>query len=90
MTCLIEQVDQNNGDLGNLRNALTRLELIEDQIQKWRFRFPDVLAMEEAVTAIELQEEFRAFKEDDWRRIQEVQDVVSAIEERVNLLCRAG
>ena len=31
MTRLIEQVDQNTGDLGNLRNALTRLECIEDQ-----------------------------------------------------------
>ena len=30
VTCLIEQVDQNNGELGNLRCALPRLDLIED------------------------------------------------------------
>ena len=73
VTRLIDQVDQNTGELGNLRSALTRLELIEDQIQKWRFRFPGVLATdeaEEAVTAIELQEEFRTLKEADWRRMQ--------------------
>ena len=44
---------------------------------------------EEAVTAIELQEELRAFKEDDRGRIQEIRGVVSAIEERVNILRRA-
>ena len=39
VTRLIEQVDQNNGDLESLRNALTRLELIENQIQTWRLSF---------------------------------------------------
>ena len=34
VTRFIEQVDQNNGELGNLRCALPRLDLIEDQNQR--------------------------------------------------------
>ena len=61
MTRLIEQVDQNNGELANLRCALPRLELIEDQIQKWRHHVPDLMPpdeADEAITGIEFQEEF--------------------------------
>ena len=44
---------------------------------------------EEALTAIERQEEFCTLREDYWRGIQEIRDVVSAIEGRVNILRRA-
>ena len=67
---------------------LPRLELIEDQMQKWRYRFPDLMASDEAdkaVTAIELQEQFEAFKEADRRRIDEIRAVISAVAERVSV-----
>ena len=93
MTCLIEQVDRNNGELGNLRCALPRLDLIEDQIQKWRCRLPDVMVgdeINEVIAPIEAQEELQASKEADRRRIEEIRDVIPVIqfEERVNILRR--
>ena len=41
---------------------------------------------DEVITAIELHEEFHAFKAADRRRIEEVRDVITAMEERVNIL----
>ena len=38
--------------------------------------------LEEISRAIEVQEELRAFKEADRRRIEEIRDVISAIEEK--------
>ena len=45
--------------------------------------------MDEITTAIELHEEFHAFKAADRRRIEEIREVITAIEERVNILRRA-
>ena len=79
----IEQVDQNSGEIGNLRHALRRLDLIEDQIQRWRHRLPDLMLgdhLDEITTAIELQDGFQAFKVADWGRIEEIRDVITAID----------
>ena len=45
--------------------------------------------LEDITTAIEVQEELRAFTEADQRKIEESRDVISAIEERVNILRRS-
>ena len=45
--------------------------------------------MDKITTAIELQEEFHAFKAADRRGIEEIQEVITAIEERVSILCRS-
>ena len=45
--------------------------------------------MDEVITAIEVQEELQEFKVADRRRIEEIRDVISTLEERVNVLRRA-
>ena len=61
---LIEQVDQHSREVGNVSPMVPRVELIEDQIERWRGRFPNLLLgdhINEITTAIEVQEELQAF-----------------------------
>ena len=45
--------------------------------------------IDEVTTAIEVQEELQAFKAADRRRIEEIREVIPAIEERVNIVRRS-
>ena len=89
---LIEQVDQHNREIGNVSPVMPRVELIEDQIERWRYRLPNMLLgdqIDEITTAIEVQEELQALNAADRRRIEEIREVITAIEERVNILRRS-
>ena len=39
---LIEQVDQHNREVGHISPVMQRVDLIEDQIHRWRIRLPDM------------------------------------------------
>ena len=62
---LIEQVDQRNRETGNVSPVMPRVELIEDQTERWRHLLPNTLLgdeIDEISTAAEAQEELQAFK----------------------------
>ena len=89
---LIEQADRHNRDMSNFGPVMHRVDLIENEVERWWYRLPNMLLgdqMDEITTAIELQEEFHAFKAADRRRIEEIREVVTPIEERVHILCRS-
>ena len=78
--------------MSNFGPVMNRVDLIEDQTARWRYRLPNMMLgdqLDEITTAIELQEEFHAFKAADRRRIENIREVITAIEERVNNLRRS-
>ena len=71
---------------------MRRVDLIEGQIERWRRCLPATCLgddIDEVTTAVDLQEEFQALKVADRRRIEEIREVIPAIEERVNILRRS-
>ena len=98
VTRLIEQVGQNTQAICTLTPLIPRVDLADNQIIRWRHRLPHMATdmdaeeddeVETVVTAIQVREERQAFKESARRRITEARDVITALEDRVNILRRA-
>ena len=68
-------------------------DLTENQIQRWRYRLPDLTADdsydEAIVAAVEVQEQLGQFKGATRRKIEELRQVIMALEDRVNILRRS-
>ena len=93
---LTEQVGQNTQAISTLTPLLHRVDLMANQIMRWRYRLPDLTADdddsdEEAtiVTAVEVQEQLGAFKGATRRKIEELRQVPMALEDRVNIFRRS-
>ena len=65
---LTEQSTKLEGDLSFLAKMSEQVELLEDQILKWRYRLPELTdddSQERIVSAVEVREELDEFKEVD-------------------------
>ena len=62
---LIERGDQRNREVSNIGPVMHRVDMLESQVERWRHRLPAMSLgdeIDEVTTAIDLQEEFEAFK----------------------------
>ena len=72
-----------------LARIADHVDLIEQQIIKWRYRLPDLTdddSRERVVTAVEVQEDLNLFKEQTREKVREVSNALGALEDEVRLL----
>ena len=65
---LTEQSTKMDGDLSFLTKLSEQVDLIQDQIIKWRYRLPELTddeSQDRIVSAVEVREELDEFKEDN-------------------------
>ena len=70
---MTEQGTKHDGDLSFLTRLSEQVDLIEDQIIKWRYRLPELTddeSKERVVSAVEVKEDLDEFKEVVLRKIQ--------------------
>ena len=63
---LTEQSTKLDGDVSFLSKLSEQVELLEDQVVKWRYRLPELAddeSQEKIVTAVEVQEELDELKD---------------------------
>ena len=71
---LTEQSTKLEGDLSFLAKMSEQVELIQDQIIKWRYRLPELTddeSQERIVSAVEVREELDEFKDVVLRKLKE-------------------
>ena len=86
---LTEQSTKLDGDLSFLTKLSEQVELLEDQIIKWRYRLPELTddeSKERVVSAVEVREELDEFKEVVLRKIQWILTNLDSLQESVRLL----
>ena len=85
---LTEQGTELDGKLTFLASMSEQVDLIEQQIIKWRYRLPDLTDdnnRERVVTAVEAQEDLCEFKDIAMRKIRELATTLTALEGEVRL-----
>ena len=90
---LTEQSTEHSGKLTFLAGMADHVDLIEQQIIKWRYRLPDLTddnSRERVVTAVEVQEDLDLFKDKTMEKVREVNNALLALEDEVRLLERGG
>ena len=79
---LTEQSAENAIQIGILHPLTERVDLAENQTTKRRHRLPELTDDEDTrtiVTAIEVQEQLRAFKEAIWNKVNEIRLETSSL-----------
>ena len=85
---LTEQSTEQSGKLTFLASMAEQVDLMEQQIIKWRYRLPDLTdddSRERVVTAVEVQEDLYKFKDVAMRKIRELTTTLTALEGEVRL-----
>ena len=88
---LTEQSTEQSGKLTFLASMSEHVDLMEQQIIKWRYRLPDLTddnSRERVVTAVEVQEDLYKFKDVAMRKIRELTSAPTALEGEVRLFER--
>ena len=86
---MTEQSTKHDGDLSFLTRLSEQVDLIEDQIIKWRYRLPELTgdeSKERVVSAIEVRKELDEFKEVVLRKLKEFLTNLSTLQESVRLI----
>ena len=86
---LTEQSTKHDGDLSFLTRLSEQVDLIEDQIIKWRYRLPELTddeSKERVVSAVEVREELDEFKEVVLRKLKEFLTNLNTLQENVRLI----
>ena len=86
---LTEQSTKLDGDLSFLKKMSEQVELLEDQVIKWRYRLPELTddeSKERIVSAVEVREELDEFKEVVLRKLKEFLTNLNALQESVRLI----
>ena len=86
---LTEQSTKLEGDLSFLSKLSEQVELLEDQIIKWRYRLPELTddeSQERIVSAVEVREELDEIKEVVLRKIKEFLTNLNTFQESVRLI----
>ena len=69
-----------------------KFDLMDRQIQRWRYRLPDLTydeSQEPVVSAVEVQEELNKFKDLTISKVREVRDDITSPDREAQLLERA-
>ena len=85
---MTEQSTKLDGDLSFLSKLSEQVELLEDQIIKWRYRLPELTddeSKERIVSAVEVREELDEFKEVVLRKLKEFLTNLNSLQESVRL-----
>ena len=91
MLRLTEQNTQQEGRLTFLASMSEQVNLIENQIIKWRYRLPELTdddSEERVVSAVEVQEDLDEFKEVVLRKLKDLLTNLNALRGEVHLLER--
>ena len=86
-----ETVSKNAQAISALNSLMLRVDATENQIQRWRYRLLTIDGSDDEaiVTAVEAHEQLGQFKGATRRNIEEVRQVIMALEDRVNILRRS-
>ena len=71
---LTEQSTKLDGDVSFLTKLSAQVQLIEDQVVKWRYRLPELTddeSQEKIVSAVEVREELDEFKDSVNRKLKD-------------------
>ena len=80
---LTEQNTQHDGKLTFVEKLSEKVDLIEDQIIKWRYRLPEMIdddSRERVVSAVEVQEDSDEFKEVVLEKLKEFRTNLHALQ----------
>ena len=86
---LTEQNTKLEGDLSFLTKMSEQLDLLEDQVIKWRYRLPELTddeSQERVVSAVEVREELDEFKEVVLKKLKEFLTNLNSLHEKVRLI----
>ena len=82
---LTEQNTKLEGDLSFLTKMSEQVDLLEDQVIKWRYRLPELTddeSQEKIVSAVEVREELDEFKEIVLKKLKEFLTNLNALHEK--------
>ena len=85
---MTEHSTKLEGDLSCLAKMSEQVELIQDQIIKWRYRLPELTgddSQERIVSAVEVREELDEFKEVVLRKPKEFLTNLNTLQERCSV-----
>ena len=85
------RLTEQSTEKGGKANMSERVDLMEQQIIKWRYRLPDLTddnSKERVVTAVEVREDLYEFKDIAMRKIRELATTLAALEGEVRLFER--
>ena len=88
---LTEQSTEHSRKVTFLAGMSHQVDLMEQQIIKWRYRLPDLTdddSRERVVTPVEVQEDLYQFKDIAMRKIRELTNALTALEGEVRLFER--
>ena len=74
-TNVLLEINDLKSKVCRLTEQSTKLDLLEDQVVKWRYRLPewtDDESQEKIVTAVEVREEVDEFKDAVYRKLKEI------------------
>ena len=86
---LTEQSTKLDGDVSFLSKLSEQVELLENQVVKWRYRLPELTddeSQEKIVSAIEVREELDEFKDAVYRKLKEILTSLNTLRESVRLI----
>ena len=86
---LTEQSTKIDGDVSFLTQLSSQVELLMDQVVKWRHRLPELTddeSQEKIVSAVEVREELDEFKDTVYRKLREISTSLQTLRESVRLI----
>ena len=86
---LTEQSTKLDGDVSFLSKLSVQVELLEDQIVKWRYRLPELTddeSQERIVSAVEVREELDELKDVVYRKLKEILTSLHTLRESARLI----
>ena len=86
---LTEQNTKCEGDLSFLTKMSEQVDLLEDQVIKWRYRLPELTddeSQERIVSAVEVREELDEFKEVVLKKLKEFLTNLNFLHDKVRLI----
>ena len=86
---LTEQITEHNAKVNFFSVMSEKVDLMEQQIHRWRYRLPDHESREPVVSAMGVQEALDKFKDLTMIKVREVREDLNALDREVQLLERA-
>ena len=89
---LTEQVTEHTAKVNFFSVMSEQVDLVNRQIQRWRYRLPDLTddeSQKPVVSAVEVQEELSKFQDLTMSKVRDVRQDVNSLEREVQLLERA-
>ena len=82
---LTEQITEYNAKVNFFSGISEKIDLMDRQIQRWRYRLPNLIddeSQEPVVSAVEVQEELNRFQDLTMSKIRDVRQDIKSLKER--------